>query len=453
MTFTFSKDTSSCLNVAGDAEMRLIQDFANRHGIFYGWFVLAGVMSVIFVASATLFGAFAVFLPVMCNEFGWGRASISIALSVGFLSFGLPSPLYGILIARYGSRSNIILGNLIAAAAVATMSLIQNVWHIYILYVFIGIGGGFGGYIAGTTIINNWFVKRRPLALGMFVACSGMGNFVFPPVVTALISSVGWRMTWLVMAAIFFIVAVLFGGILLIRNHPEDMGTTPDGEPYDSNSKLQTLDGTKMLDEKETGWLKQTVNMPVTWFIVAIISTSALTMGTMNTHAIAYLQDIGFNPMTAATVISFAAVFNTCGSLSMGILGLRFKIKYLTGIAFLFMITALTILLTARSLPLIYLFAACLGLGWGGIFTSLPTFVGVNFPRNRYAQVMGLIFPFQVLFQAIGATAAGAIYDSTGGYRSAFIGLAAILAFGFLCTFMAQQSKSHHWRYDGQRGV
>ena len=320
------------------------------------------------------------------------------------------------------------------------MSLIQNVWHLYILYAFIGIGGGFGGYIAGTTLINNWFKKKRSLAMGMFIACSGIGNFIFPPVVTALISSLGWRMTWLVMASIFFIVAVLFGGILLIRNRPEDIGLSPDGVTHDSQPEANFEGEIKRFNENEKSWLTHTLRMPVTWIIIAIISTSALTMGTMNTHVIAYLLDIGFNPMTAATVISIAAVFNTCGSLTMGILGLRFKIKFLTGFAFLFLISAITILLVARTIPLIYLYAACIGLGWGGIFTNLPSFVSLNYPGNQYARVMGIIFPFQVIAQAVGATTAGAIYDKTGGYEPAFMGLVAVLSVGFLCTFMSQPS-------------
>jgi MFS family permease len=416
-----------------------------RKGIFYGWFSLAGVMLVILVAGATLFGSFAVFLPVICNEFNWSRASVASALSVGMLSFGLPSPIFGLLISRFGPRSNIIIGNLIAAIAVALMALIQDVWHIYILYVFIGLGGGFGGYIAGTTVVNNWFVKKRPLAMGMFVACAGIGGLVFPPVITALISLIGWRLTWVVLAVIYFIVAVLLGGVFLIRNRPEEMGLTPDGLPPNPGGDVPKINAGNTIDGQQRGWLMETVRTPVTWFITAYVATSALTMGTMNTHGIAYYQDIGFNPMTAATVASVFAVFNTFGSLTIGVFGLRFKIQYLTAIAFIFQITGLVILLTARSLPLIYLFAACLGIGWGGILTSFPTVVGANFSHDRYARVMGLIFPFQVFSQAVGAIAAGAIYDATGDYRLAFFCLAIVLVLGLACTFMVRQTNNDEY--------
>ncbi|MBN1191199.1 MAG: MFS transporter [Dehalococcoidales bacterium] len=405
--------------------------------MFYGWIVLLGVMMVIFIAGTTLFGAFAVFLPVMCREFAWSRAEVAGALSVGILSFGLPSPLFGILITKFGPRSNIILGNVLAAIGVAGMFFVQEVWHVYVLYVLIGLGGGFGGYIAGTTIINNWFVKKRSLALGLFMACGGLGGLVFPPTITALIGTIGWRPTWLVLAGLF-IIAVLIGGVLLIRNRPADMGLRPDGAPADAAAGVTENESKREKDSVQTSLLRQVVNTPVTWFILAFISMGAFSMGTITTHQIAYVQDIGFSAMTAASVASVMAVSQTCGSLSMGALGLRFNIRYLTCIAFLFQITGLIILVTTRTLSIIYVYAACVGISWGAILTALPTFIANNYRRDRYAQVMGFIFPFQVLSQAISATVAGIVFDVTGQYTLIFTGLIGFGVIGFVSAVLAR---------------
>ena len=395
-------------------------------------------MMLIFVAGTLLFGAFAVFLPVMCNEFGWTRTAVAGALSVGVLSFGLPSPLFGVLIGKYGPRSNIILGNLLGAVGVAGMYFVQEIWHVYLLYVLIGVGGGFGGYIAGTTVISNWFIKKRSLALGMFLACGGLGGLVFPPVITALIDSIGWRSTWLVLAGIF-VVVVLVGGVFLVRNRPEDMGLMPDGEPTDAFS--HEVDAGAEQETARTGWLKQTVSAPVTWFVIVFVLAGAFTTGTVTTHQIAYLQDIGFTAMTAATVASVLAMFNTFGSLTMGALGLRYNIRYLTCSAFVFQIIGLIVLLTTRTIPVIYIYAACLGIGWGSIMTALPMFISTNFPRERYAQVMGIVFPFQVLAQAASAVVAGMVYDATGEYRIAFTILLGLGIIGFFSALMARQRK------------
>jgi MFS family permease len=410
----------------------------NPGRIFRGWFVLAGVMMLIFIAGTTLFGAFGVFLPVMCNEFGWSRGAVAGALSVGVLAFGLPSPLFGLTVARYGPRANIIAGNILAVAGVAGMFFVQEVWHVYLCYVFIGLGGGFGGYIAGTTVINNWFVKKRSLAMGMFIACGGLGGLVFPPVITALIHSIEWRMTWLVLAGLFVLVLIA-GGVFLIRNRPEDMGLTPDGLSGNPSSKVSNEGNSGGQGTVTTGWFRKTVSTPVTWFIIAMLAASSFTMGTINAHQIAYLQDIGFSAMTAATVASFMAIFNTCGSLMMGALGLRFNVRYLVAIGFVFQFIGLIILVNTRTLSTCYIYAVFLGLGWGGILTSLPAFIGNNFPRELYSRVVGIIFPFQTISQAISATTAGVIFDHTGQYTAFFISLTGVAVIGFGSALLARR--------------
>ena len=202
--------------------------------IFYGWFALAGVMLILFIVGGAFANSFAVLLPIITGEFEWSRGAVALALSLGILAFGIPSPLFGILVDRLGPRFTIILGNSLAALGLAGVYLIQEVWHLYLLYILTGLGGGFGGYIACTTVANNWFIRKRSLAFGFFTASAGLGGFVFPPMTTALIDTVGWRDAWLVLTGLILIVPVFIGGVILIRNKPEDMGLLPDNMPADA---------------------------------------------------------------------------------------------------------------------------------------------------------------------------------------------------------------------------
>ena len=85
--------------------------------VFYGWFALAGGMLIIFTVGGTFVNSFGVFLPVVSAELGWGRATLATALSLGIVAFGLPSPLWGVLVSRLGPRFAIILGNMVGAPA------------------------------------------------------------------------------------------------------------------------------------------------------------------------------------------------------------------------------------------------------------------------------------------------------------------------------------------------
>ena len=112
---------------------------------FYGWIALAGAALVYFTTSGAFYYSYGVFLPTICNEYGWSRALVGGALSVALLALGLPSPLVGASIARFGPRANIVFGNLLLALGLIGMSIATEVWQLYLFYGILGgLGAGFG---------------------------------------------------------------------------------------------------------------------------------------------------------------------------------------------------------------------------------------------------------------------------------------------------------------------
>jgi cyanate permease len=280
------------------------------------------------------------------------------------------------------------------------------------------------------------------LVLGMCTAAGSLGAFIYPPIVTALISSIGWRMSWLVLAGIVLIVGVLIGGVILIRNRPEDMGQVPEGASSESLVGAEMTENQSGTGERQVKWqMKEVLRMPITWIIVIFSVASNFILGTMSAHQIAYLQDLGFGAMTAAATLSLLAAMSIVGSLGFGFLALRFNIRYLAGAGFVIVLVALGILLTTRELALLYVYSALLGIGLGGPLAALPTLVGVYFGRDRYAQVMGIVFPFHVVAMAAAASIAGAIYDATGAYTMAFVTAAVFGVIGFVSALMARKPK------------
>ena len=414
--------------------------YPGKSRVFYGWFALAGVMLVIYIVGGAFVHSYGVLLPVISQEFEWSRAIVAGALSAGIIAFGLPSPLFGVLVSRLGPRITLIFGNLLAGIGIAAISTVQEVWQIYLLYIPIGLGGGFGGYIACTTVANNWFIKKRSLVMGIFTASAGLGGITFPPLTTALINAIGWRETWLVLAGLVCVLAVLLGGVILVRNKPEDMGLLPDGEVAGPVAEIEKIESEHEKDQSGGG-IRRVLSQRTAWFIGGLAGANAFAMGMMQTHQIAYLRDIGFSPITAATTQSFLSVFSLMGSLAFGALAMRIQVRYLASAAFIAQLIGLTILLTSKQLGLIYVYAAMQGISNGSLITALPTFVGAYYPRNSYARVLGVLFPFQVLSNAISATVAGAIFDTTGTYTPAFLTALTLSLCGFFFAFMARRPK------------
>jgi MFS family permease len=404
---------------------------------FYGWFALAGTVLVTVISGGAFITSFGVFLPVISDELGWSRASLSLVLSLGFLAFGLPGPLFGFLVNKLGPRRCIILGNGLSAITIATLFFANQLWQYYLLFTIGGMGNGLGGYIAAATVTNNWFIKKRTLAMGFFTSSAGFSGFIFPPMVTAIIEGYNFRVAWLFLAGLVMLASVILGGVVLVRNRPEDYGQAPDGNYSSFYTAVE-----KVPVNKPSDWHIMQVFKTITiWLIVAFAAADACAQGTVIAHQIAYIKDIGFDPMVAASTVSLQSIFTIAGSLAFGALSLKLNMRYLAGAAFFFQVLSLIILLTTKNLALIYVYAAFMGIGLGAVFTAIATFIGAYYPREHYAQVIGVVLPFFVVAQSLMALAVGAIYDATRHYTLAFIIIAVCSSVGLICALRARPPK------------
>ena len=369
---------------------------------------------------------------------------MAAGLSLGTLTFGLPGPLIGVAIARFGPRVNMVLGNLLAALGLAGVSLAQETWHLYFFYGLGGLGLGFGMYMACTTVANNWFIGKRSLGMGLVVAAGGLGGFAFPPLVTWLISTIGWQMSWVVLAGIHCILAVLIGGLILVRNKPEDLGQVPDGISIGPVRREEGIGHRSRAYQSRVDWqTKQAMREPVTWLIATICAANFFAIGTVTAHQVAYLKDVGFAPMIAAMVLSLVSGMSIIGRLGFGALAVRFEVRQLAVTSFAVQLVALAILLTTRNLTLIYIYAALFGISYGALVTALPTFVGGYYGRTYYAQILGIIFPLSTVAEAVGPVLAGAIYDATTTYTPAFAVVAAISLMGLVSAILTRPPRLH----------
>jgi len=413
---------------------------------FYGWIALVGAMLVYFTTSGIFFYSYGVFLPAMCNEYGWSRAMVGGGLSVALLGFGLPSPLIGASIARFGPRVNIVFGNLLVAVGLAGMSIATEVWHIYLFYgILVGFGAGFGLYLTCTTVVNNWFIRKRSLGMGLVISAGGLGGFLFPPLATWLISNIGLQMAWLALAIIQLACAVLIGGLILVRNRPEDIGQLPDGiSNAHANEIEETTGNSSRVYQSSMDWqTQQAIRKSTTWLITTLCAANFLAIGTVTAHQVAYLKDIGFSPIVAAMTLGLIPGMSIFGRLGFGFLGVRFEVRHLAVVSFIIQVTALIILLTTKTLLLIYIYAMLFGISNGALVVALPTFIGAYYGRTHYTQILGLIFPLTIVAEAAGPIIAGAINDAMGTYIPAFAIITSFSTVGLLCAILAYPPKSH----------
>ncbi len=409
---------------------------------FYGWVALTGASLTAFAGYGLFVLSYGVFLPVMSSEFGWSRAAVGLGMSLGSLCFGLPSPLVGISVGRFGARMNLLIGNLIGALGLASLFLAREIWQVYLFYSIAGVGCCFGGSISATSVANSWFIKRRSLAVGIIMGCAGLGGFIFPLVITALLNTIGWQGSWLVLGGILFLLGSLIGSWILVRNKPEEMGQAPDGIRPTQPAPVKTGFSSSEPSYDSRGWtLKKVFGHPTIWLIIAFGATSGFVSGTILSHQVAYLRDLGSNPMLAASTLSVVAGCGILGSIGSGFLAMRFHVRHLIMFCLALRLAALAILLTTQNITFIFLYAVLFGISNGMLMTLMFTIVAAYYGRTIFARIQGTVFAFTVVLQATGPTLAGAIHDNTGSYTPVFIALGVLTLIGLILAYLARPPK------------
>jgi Major Facilitator Superfamily len=172
----------------------------SRPRVHYAW-VVGGVTFLALLASAGIGATRAVLVLPLEREFGWDRATISLALSVNLLLFGLCGPFAGALMLRV-SVGRVMLTALTTLAMAVTLSIfMQSAWQLVALWgVLIGLGSGAMALVLGATVATRWFVQRRGLVTGLFAASTATGQLLFLPLQATVVEVAGWRLALAIVA-------------------------------------------------------------------------------------------------------------------------------------------------------------------------------------------------------------------------------------------------------------
>ncbi len=406
---------------------------------FYGWINLV-IMFFFNIVFMMMMLSFALFLPSWVQEFSWSRGDMSLAQSVALVLTGLAGPMAGIFIMKKGVRIAIVLGNIFCVAGLVMLAYQQHIWQLFVGYgVLVGFGMSLGGLLALMTVINNWFVMKRPMAMSVTMASMGFGGVVFNPALMMLINSIGWRNTYLVMAASAFLFCVVIPALFLV-NKPEDLGQVPDGPSSLENQKAESTHEipNNLYKTPVEFTAKEALRTRTMWLLIGYTVVLFTVMQMIMTHQFTFLLDIGITDTSAALATGIFGFIMGFSQLGVGFLGLKFKMHSLAVISILFCITGFIILLFTRSFGIVILYNAFLGIGFGIQSIAMSNLIPDYYGRSEFPKMMGYTMPFTTFLSALGTPVAGYIRDTTGSYTLAFQLSLAVLAVGFVFIFFAK---------------
>jgi MFS family permease len=174
--------------------------------------------------------------------------------------------------------------------------------------------------------------------------------------------------------------------------------------------------------------LTTAVRAPVFWGLVQVFACTAAAMFSIVVQLVAFLVDVGFPPLTAATAFGVVGLLSAASVMGSGFASDRFGYRQTVTASFAGTATGMVLLLLLTfhsSAVLLLLFIPVFGLCMGVRGPIVSSVSARYFAGPRVATIYGLIYASNAVGAAIGSFAGGLLHDLTGGYRA---GLAMALA-------------------------
>jgi MFS family permease len=394
-----------------------------RRPFFYGWIVVA-VAFVTMGIGINARTAFSLMFPPILDEFGWERGLTAGAFSVGFLVATVFTPWMGVVMDRHGPRWVIGTGALVVGAGLALAPLVRTPWQLYLTLGVLVSGGTLAcGYTGHALFLPNWFVRKRGLAIGIAFSGVGVGSILMLPWIQGLIVRAGWRSACYATAALVLLTLIPLN--LLQRQRPEDLGLRPDGDVVAAAPDTR-IHPANVVDPRwvSTEWtLARAARTARFWWIVVGFLGGLFAWYAVQVHQTKYLIEIGFAPTQAAWALGLVGFAGIAGQIVLGHLSDRIGREWVWTLACAGFVIGYVTLLAMRTQPspaLLYVVIAAqglLGYGLASVYGAIPAEI---FQGPHYGRVFGTLSLASSIGAALGPWVAGALYDRTGSYTSAF---------------------------------
>jgi MFS family permease len=367
-----------------------------EHSIRYpGWRVAIASSACVFVSFASLLVyTFGIFLKPLAAEFGWSRQAISAAFGLAALAVAACSPPLGLLLDRYPARRIILPCLAIFGLAFASLSLLtRHLWHLYAVFIVLGIVGNGTAHLAYSRAISTWFQARRGVAFAVLMTGGALGAMVLPLVAQSLIGAVGWRNAFAILGAMVLAIGLPFA--LQVRERPN-----PARLPKALATGASVGEG---------------LGSRIFWIIATVLFLCSIAQNGSVAHLSALLTDRGISPANAALAASAMGGAALAGRLFTGWLLDRF---FAPRVSFcLLAIAALGTFLLSGSRSMLT-GAALIGFGMGGEADVTPYLLSKYFGLRAFSTLYGFTWTAYAIAGAIGPVIMGKAFDATGSYQT-----------------------------------
>ena len=390
------------------------------------------------IAFVTLMGAFGLnltagqFFAPFNSEYGWNITTLSLAVSINMITWGMFQPVMGKLIDQFGPKRIIASSVGLMGVSFLLTSTTTEIWQFFLYYgVLTAIGFAGCGSMANSVLVSRWYVKRRAPMLARSSMGMNIGQLLLLPLTGFLITTTGYRWAFIVLGLIILVI-VLPLILFYVKDNPEDVGQMPDG------------DADSIFEAAKSASLREALQSRVFWLATLGFTSCAFSLYMVTIHLPNYAVDLGGSTGLGGQLLGIAAAASAVSMWLTGQwsqkLGKRNVLIPLYGIRAL----AFIWLAASTSLWQLYVFAIIYGMASMPIIPLVTGIIGDKFGKNAMGSILGFTWFVHQAFAAIGVFIGGYLRNTTGEYTTGFWLAAGYLIVGVIFTiFLNENDKVH----------